>query len=102
MYAVNLDGDIFLFFLCAAMKDVAPSLMEKGDYQYYVYGACDTQPLPAVDLEELIKNSSSVPADIDYKGSIHGRLQAACIHRLWFGSVCWDGLVSIVFPTIIL
>lgn len=58
----------------AAMKDVGPTLLERGDYQYYSYGSFDTQPLPAVDLEDLIKKSSPVPADIDYKGSIHDKL----------------------------
>lgn len=71
---INAKAIVFGKEQANAMKDVAPSLMEKGDYQYYVYGACDTQPLPAVDLEELVKNSSSVPADIDYKGSIHDKL----------------------------
>uniref|UniRef100_V5HEX4 long-chain-fatty-acid--CoA ligase n=1 Tax=Ixodes ricinus TaxID=34613 RepID=V5HEX4_IXORI len=57
-----------------AMKDIGSVVMQRGDYRYYCYGSSDTQPLPATDLEELIKNASPVAPDIDYRGSIHDKL----------------------------
>ncbi|CAN7993564.1 unnamed protein product [Ixodes hexagonus] len=71
---VNAKAIIFGKEQANAMKDIGSIVMQKGDYQYYCYGNADTQPLPAADLEELIKNASSVAPDIDYKGSIHDKL----------------------------
>ncbi|XP_064458220.1 long-chain fatty acid transport protein 4-like [Ornithodoros turicata] len=71
---INAKAIIFGAEQANAMKDIAPALMTKGEFKYYFYGKCDSSPLPATCLDELLKDSSQLRPEIDFRGSIHDRL----------------------------